>query len=88
MKKTVRDLYLLSALALATAGIVAQDADAPARAQEPAQPRAQEPATPRAEPAQPAPESSDAAPGGDVDDEFIPTEEILADEEVTFPVDI
>jgi hypothetical protein len=33
--------------------------------------------------------SDDAAPGaGAVDEEFVPSEEIQADEEVTFPVDI
>jgi len=84
MKKTVRDLYLLTGLALATAGIVvAQNAG------EPAQPPVQEPASPPAnERAEPSSEDVDSAPGADVDDEFIPTEEILADEEVTFPVDI
>jgi hypothetical protein len=84
MKKTVRDLYLLTGLALATAGlVVAQNAE------EPAQPTTQESATPPAnEPAEPAREDANTAPGADVDDEFIPTEEILADEEVTFPVDI
>ena len=87
MKKTVRDLYLLSALAVATAILVVHD-DEPARAQEPAQPGTQEPATPRAEPPAPASEDAAAGPGADVDDEFIPTEEVLADEEVTFPVDI
>jgi hypothetical protein len=83
MKKTVRDLYLLTALALATAGLVAQDTDEPAAPpQQPAQSPAQQPARPG---------SGDEAteePAGDVDDVFIPTEEILADEEVTFPVDI
>ena len=87
MRKTVRDLYLLSALALATAALVVHDEE-PARAQEPAQPGTQEPATPRAEPAQPASEDGTAAPDADVDDEFIPSEEVLADEEITFPVDI
>jgi hypothetical protein len=79
MRKTARDLYLLTGLALATAGIVvAQNTEPPAR------PPAQEPA---AEPAERTTEDDDA-PGRDVDDEFIPSEEVLADEEITFPVDI
>jgi hypothetical protein len=79
MRKTVRDLYLLMGLAVATAGlVVAQNAEEPAR------PPAQEPA---GQPAEPASEDPDAA-GVDMDDVFIPTEEVLADEEITFPVDI
>jgi hypothetical protein len=83
MRKTVRDLYLLIGLAGATAGlVVAQNTEEPAR------PPAQEPARPPAdEPAQPASEDAEG-PGTDVDDVFIPTEEVLADEEITFPVDI
>jgi hypothetical protein len=79
MRKTVRDIYLLMGLAVATAGlVVAQNTEEPAR------PPAQEPVD---EPAEPASEDADAA-GTDVDDVFIPTEEVLADEEITFPVDI
>ena len=81
MRKTVRDHYLLTGLAVATAGFVAaqntEEAQQPPR-QEPAGERATEPAT----------EDSGAAPGADAAEVFIPTEEILADEEVTFPVDI
>ena len=79
--KALRDLYVLTALALVTAGLVAQDTpENPA--QQPAQEPAQEPASP------PANEDAESQPSADVDDEFVPTEEILADEEVTFPVDI
>lgn len=82
MRKTVRDLYLLIGLAVATASlVVAQNTEQPARA--PAQEPADQPAD---EPAQPS-EDADG-PGTDVDDVFIPTEEVLADEEITFPVDI
>jgi hypothetical protein len=83
MRKTVRDLYLLIGLAVATAGlVVAQNTEEPAR------PPAQEPASqPADEPAEPTSEDGDA-PGTDVDDSFIPSEEVLADEEITFPVDI
>jgi hypothetical protein len=73
MRKTVRDLYLLTGLAVAAAGFVAAQ-----NTEEAPQPPQQEPTT----------EDADAAPGEDVDEVFIPTEEILADEEVTFPVDI
>jgi hypothetical protein len=76
MRNTVRDLYLLIGLAVATAGlVVAQNTEEPAR------PPAEEPAD------EPASDDTDAA-GTDADDVFIPTEEVLADEEITFPVDI
>jgi hypothetical protein len=65
---------MLVALAFVTAA-VAQDAD---------QSQANPPASEESEPA-PAPETETEA---GADDEFIPTEEIQADEEVTFPVDI
>jgi hypothetical protein len=82
MRKTVRDLYLLTGLAVATAGlVVAQNTEEPARP--PPQDRASERAN---EPAERASEDADAASGAD--DVFVPTEEILADEEVTFPIDI
>lgn len=54
--------------------------------------------TPQEAPAEEAQESREATPAGPIpddnplppasDDEFIPTEELQADEEVTFPVDI
>jgi hypothetical protein len=44
------------------------------------------PATPEAEAATPTPTPPPRAPVSD--DEFIPTQELQADEEVTFPVDI
>jgi hypothetical protein len=46
----------------------------------------QAPQPPPREDARPAPPAEDADAG--TDDVFIPTEELAADEEVTFPVDI
>jgi hypothetical protein len=66
--------------ALATASVGQENAPAPAAGQAPAPP----PGAPAAggdAPAKPAP------PAGR-DDEFVPTQELQADEEVTFPVDI
>ena len=78
MRKTVRDLYLLTGLAVATAGlVVAQNTEEPARS--PPQERADESPERANEDAEAAPRANDV---------FIPTEEILADEEVTFPIDI
>jgi hypothetical protein len=73
-------------MALATARTVAQDRD-PDQAAPP--PASQEPApAPPPPPAQDQDQDQDADTNRAADDEFIPTEEIRADEEVTFPVDI
>lgn len=66
---------VLGVLALGT-GAVAQDEPPPAE-REPAE-----------EARAPAPEDAPPRPARGDDDVFIPTEEIAADEEVVFPVDI
>jgi hypothetical protein len=75
---TLRNFLVSAGLALVTAGTPAQ-VDAPAEA-DPAENT--EPASP------PAPESAPLPAPDPQDDVFVPTEEIAADEEVTFPVDI
>jgi hypothetical protein len=55
--------------------------------QQPA-PAAPAPAPPPAAPAPAAKPPAEAPKGTVKDDEFIPTQEVQADEEVTFPVDI
>jgi hypothetical protein len=74
----LRNFLVLAALALVAAGSPAQD-DAPGQADPAAN---SEPASP------PAPESAPLPAPNPADDVFVPTEEIAADEEVTFPVDI
>jgi hypothetical protein len=75
----LRTLLLLAAMALATSRTVAQDQDAEEA---------------EAPPASEEPEQTPPARDGDADtksasDDFVvPTEEIQADEEVTFPIDI
>jgi hypothetical protein len=77
--KEIRWPLLLMALAISTTTI-AQDAP----------PAEQGDAPPQAEPpAASAPPSTPPAPGTRAsEDVFVPTEEIAADEEITFPVDI
>jgi hypothetical protein len=75
---TLRNFLGLAALALVTAGSPAQD-DTPG---DPEPAANTEPAAP------PAPESAPLPSPDPDDDVFVPTEEIAADEEVTFPVDI
>ena len=76
----LRNLYVLVVLSGLTAGSAAQDAGQ----EQPPAPARDEPA---AEPASP-PAEEESPPSTASEDEFIPTEEVLADEEVTFPVDI
>ena len=86
--KTLRNLYVVLALSCVAAGTTAQDTTQDRAAQGAAQERPQPPAqgAERA-PANPAAEESE--PGAGVENEEITTtEEIQADEEVTFPVDI
>jgi hypothetical protein len=80
----------LSVLAVLAQGPIARaqdDADAPA---EPAETTETAEPAQTAEPAEPAPSEEPTPPraGNDSDDVFVPTEEIAADEEVVFPVDI
>ncbi len=73
----LRCLLLLLGFALAHA-VTAQE------------PREAPPAPPdeAAEPAPPPPSEADRRRAGGTDDVFIPSEELAADEEATFPVDI
>ncbi len=92
-----RSMILLAlALALGVSALPAQDDGGPTNA-DPAEPPADEApadggdAAPgpdeREAEADPVPEPGPAPRGGD-EDVFVPTEELDADEEVTFPVDI
>jgi hypothetical protein len=87
--RTSAVLVWLGTLTTASVGQESQPPAAPAQAPAP-QPDAKPPAAapPAATPTPPPP--SAAAPKGGVirGDEFIPTQEVQADEEVTFPVDI
>ena len=84
---TLRNLYVVLALSCVAGASTAQDTTqdraaegtAPERAPPPAQSEERAPANPAAEPSE---------PGTAADDRVTTTEEILADEEVTFPVDI
>jgi hypothetical protein len=76
----LRNLYVLVVLSGLTAGSAAQDAGQ----EQPQAPAQEEPAP---EPASP-PAEDESQPSTASEEEFIPTEEVLADEEITFPVDI
>ena len=92
--KTIRYLALSMAIGMLTLSASGQDAPAPEQRAEPNGPPAQAP--PAAPPAQapqtgagaPAPRAPQAPRRVSRDDEFIPSEELSADEEVTYPVDI
>ena len=93
--KTIRHLVLSMAIGMLTLSAFCQDAPAPEQRAEPAgSPPGAPPAAPP--PAQAPPAGAGApAPGAPQaprrvsrDDEFIPSEELSADEEVTYPVDI
>jgi hypothetical protein len=88
--KTIRMALLAAGLGTLAAASVGQESAPPAQS-----PPASQPAAPSADkPAEPASNGSAqqqpaAQPRGVVrEDEFIPTQEVQADEEVTFPVDI
>jgi len=86
MRGPMRLLQSIATVLLAASFAVsfAQQEDPPAPPQtEPAPPPAPPPAEPEQDEADTPP-----APGEDVDDVFIPTEELQPDAAVTFPVDI
>jgi hypothetical protein len=86
-----RNVLALVALSALAGSSIGQESQQPAPA-EPTKPPAASPAP--AKPPAPAPAGADAQskPAQKMpvvkDDEFIPTQELQADEEVTFPVDI
>jgi hypothetical protein len=93
--KTIRNLALSLAIGMLALSASGQDAPAPEQRPEPDGPAAGAP--PAATPPAQAPPSGAGAPVPSApqaprrmsrDDEFIPSEELSADEEVTFPVDI
>jgi len=75
-------ILLAGVLALGFAASAQEDGDRSAA------PPAQAPQTPRTEAPAPGPRGQAQRPADDEDDVFVPTEEIGADEEVVFPVDI
>ena len=84
----MRALQVAAAIGLGAwlAGSFAQQGSPPAQPPPPAT-RPAPPATPR--PAPPEAEEDEPAPAGEAaDDVFVPTEELLPDAAVTFPVDI
>jgi len=82
--RTLRCQWVLLALGLLSLCAVAQEGQPPT--QSPVPP-AQSPPPPAQSPVPPAQDPPQASPRAS-DDVFIPTEELSADEEVTFPVDI
>lgn len=94
--KTIRHFALSMAIGMLTLSAFGQDAPAP---EQPAEPQGPPPAAspPAASPPAQAPPVGAGAPAPSApqaprrvsrDDEFIPSEELSADEEVTYPVDI
>lgn len=92
-RKSMTSMLTAAALALLANAAVGQESPAPAQppattSPAPAPSRATPPAAQRTTPP-PAPSASAPPPGGEVrGDEFIPSQELQADEEATFPVDI
>lgn len=79
---------LVAAVAAAPLAVFAQQGGAPAQ---PPAPAAQTPPAappPSASQPAPAPAPAPAPSAGGKDDEFVPTQQLSADEAVTFPVDI
>jgi hypothetical protein len=93
--RTIRTAAMSIALALLASATVGQESQQPPTPPPAAPPAGQAPGQPNGQPAQPA-GATPPAPAADTspvrgvvqDDQFIPTQELQADEEATFPVDI